>query len=918
MTQQPPANKPPKEANKQKAAEPKRLEQASNTLINFLVGSGGISTLAMIWKDNIPGALIAGGLTAGATLLTSFGQGLMAPLKKWSNKRGTQVGNTIAKAADSRLENWSGIDAKYLEALQANCYDMEVEGLKAELPPLALKEIFVPIRLDSGARGYIGAEAIKRIWDLLPKQRELVNERYRRLAVIADPGYGKTTLTRYLTLSYADQSHQDLGATNLLPILLLFRRMHTQIQDERTPSLPQLILSQVQKLPRCQDLDVSVNWFKQRLDQGKCLVMLDGLDEVPNERREKVSQWVNWQMQAYPSQFILTSRPHGYDSSLFRGVAKVEILDFTNDDKEAFIKKWYKAVLWHKKWENHWRRSQQGQSQQQLSEAQARAQSDAEAEAAATELMNQIVRMPALNELAKNPLLVTIIAATYEAFEYLPDKRVKLYKKMFDLLLENRPNRRETRLTIANAEDSQPILQQLALRMTKAGVEKFTPKQGCDWIAERLAAVHIQPSITPRQFLKEIQNIAGLLAGDEGELYEFTHKTFQEYLTALEVKERYSSQFLLKKLENSDWREVTCFYIAMTDATPFVQAVLEAPSLEKMKLARRVVVVEKAKIKLATKEKLESKLYEFDLGEKFNARIDLEQRFRQLIEDSETGYAFDTKPLTVGEYHLFLEDQVSGQFHSQIQDLDFWFKKKDDQTVSNIRYVDALWFCAWLNTQNNLIQSQGTYTYLPAVRSLENGAIQYEVVPHTMNLEEELTQLFVVRISVPSRYQALIDYLANGRWKEADQETAKVMLQVAQREEQGFLNVESIKTFPCDDLQLIDQLWLKFSGGHFGFSVQKEIWVRSGGKLDFGADEQSALKAFSAMDVECGLNSIVYELGALQGHLPKFQFFEISFDQLADLLDYDHQNQISIKREISIHPHLGISFLASRLVNCSS
>ncbi|MEM7064630.1 MAG: hypothetical protein AAF572_15890 [Cyanobacteria bacterium P01_B01_bin.77] len=174
---------------------------------------------------------------------------------------------------------------------------------------------------------------------------------------------------------------------------------------------------------------------------------------------------MNWQMQAYPSQFILTSRLHGYDSTLFQGIARVGILDFTINDKEAFINKWYRAMLWHKKWETLWQRSQRQPDGRQLSEVQARAQCEDEAAKAAHELMGQIVRTPALNDLAKNPLLVTIIAATYEAFEYLPDKRVKLYKKMFDLLLENRPYRRETRLTVAAAEESQSVLQQLTFNL---------------------------------------------------------------------------------------------------------------------------------------------------------------------------------------------------------------------------------------------------------------------------------------------------------------------------------------------------------------------------------------------------------------------------------------------------------------------
>ena len=75
-------------------------------------------------------------------------------------------------------------------------------------------------------------------------------------------------------------------------------------------------------------------------------------------------------------------------------------------------------------------------------------------------------------------------------------------------------------------------------------------------------------------------------------------------------------------------------------------------------------------------------------------------------------------------------------------------------------------------------------------------------------------------------YQQLETYLKNGQWREADVETLRVMLRVANREEQGWLNTDSIKNFPCGDLRII-YLWVKYSDGRFGFSVQKRIWNSS-------------------------------------------------------------------------------------------
>ncbi len=46
-----------------------------------------------------------------------------------------------------------------------------------------------------------------------------------------------------------------------------------------------------------------------------------------------------------------------------------------------------------------------------------------------------------------------------------------------------------------------------------------------------------------------------------------------------------------------------------------------------------------------------------------------------------------------------------------------------------------------------------------------------------------------------------------------------------------WLNVEDCKNFPPKELKIIDQLWLKYSNGKFGFSVQKQIWLDCGGKV---------------------------------------------------------------------------------------
>ncbi len=78
----------------------------------------------------------------------------------------------------------------------------------------------------------------------------------------------------------------------------------------------------------------------------------------------------------------------------------------------------------------------------------------------------------------------------------------------------------------------------------------------------------------------------------------------------------------------------------------------------------------------------------------------------------------------------------------------------------------------------------------------------------------------------------LEDYLKNGQWMEADEETTRLMLQLGDKDEKGYLSVEDCQNFPIKELRTIDRLWLDNSEGKFGFSVQKRIYLEEGGKLD--------------------------------------------------------------------------------------
>lgn len=122
-------------------------------------------------------------------------------------------------------------------------------------------------------------------------------------------------------------------------------------------------------------------------------------------------------------------------------------------------------------------------------------------------------------------------------------------------------------------------------------------------------------------------------------------------------------------------------------------------------------------------------------------------------------------------------------------------------------------------------------------------------------------------------YTRLRDLLAAGKWKEADEETLAVMLKASSRERQGWFDTESISNFTFTDLRTIDQLWVKYSNGRFGFSIQKKIYLSVGGKAD-GKYYEEAWDRFSDrvgwrvkgnwIDYE----DVAFKTSAHEGYLP--------------------------------------------------
>lgn len=73
-------------------------------------------------------------------------------------------------------------------------------------------------------------------------------------------------------------------------------------------------------------------------------------------------------------------------------------------------------------------------------------------------------------------------------------------------------------------------------------------------------------------------------------------------------------------------------------------------------------------------------------------------------------------------------------------------------------------------------------------------------------------------------YTQLRDLLETKQWQQANQTTERLLLQVANQNRKGWLERDDLNNLTCQDLSIIDRLWLDHSEEHFGFSVQYDIW----------------------------------------------------------------------------------------------
>jgi len=376
-------------------------------------------------------------------------------------------------------------------------------------------------------------------------------QKYRYLLITGAPGSGKTTLLRWLAVTFADRRQADnLGeafSEEAVPILLELRRFskrfHRLSEQPTAFDLAEEISAFVGDDPRFHG--VSADWMRQTLAQQPCLLLIDGLDEIADQMtRQRLLEAIEAfvQIPIYAKvRCLLTTRPHGFqDVSLGAKFQKTEVQAFTSDDIAAFIRHWYETAYAE------------------------------EYQAEASELITAIQEQARVTELAKNPLLCTIIAIIYRNNRVLPNRRVELYLKCCEALLDtwerNKKELVEQSPLIGRFDwhTKLELLMPIAYRFHAQEQKLALPEaEVVKWLAEALAEFDLSQGLAAeqeaRQFIVAIRDRSGILQGRGDGTLEFSHRTFQEYLAARYIARQADPVYIdlvMKHLHEAWWREV--------------------------------------------------------------------------------------------------------------------------------------------------------------------------------------------------------------------------------------------------------------------------------------------------------------------------------------------------------------------------
>ncbi|MFE1958285.1 NACHT domain-containing protein [Streptomyces sp. NPDC059479] len=391
-----------------------------------------------------------------------------------------------------------------------------------------------------------------------------------RLLLRGPAGSGKSTLVQWLALNAARRSFRpELADWNrCVPFVLRLRAFTTW---ESLP-MPEDFL-RAAGVP----FSAAAGWAEELLDQGRALVLVDGVDEVPTRLRARTEAWLKSLVAAFPqARYVVTTRPSAVPEDWLsgQGFEAHSLLPMDREDIKSFVGHWHGAAR-----------------EEFVSDAE-RSQLDIYEKS----LLQAVMTRRDLGRLATNPLMCALLCAlNRDRRMQLPRARKELYDAALEMLLVRRDTEREI-LGVEGVnltrDEQTALLQRLAYWLIRNGQVEAAREEAVEMVGEWLAAMP-QVEGDAEQVFAHLLIRSGLLREPMPGAVDFVHRTFQDYLGAKAAVESRDFGVLVKNAHDDQWDDVV--RMAVGHARPDERAKLLRQLLRRAdrapRLSHRLVLV---------------------------------------------------------------------------------------------------------------------------------------------------------------------------------------------------------------------------------------------------------------------------------------------------------------------------------------
>lgn len=396
----------------------------------------------------------------------------------------------------------------------------------------------------------------------------------QRTLIRGEAGAGKSTLLRWLAINAARQTFKDYLTdwNGCVPILVKLREF-----AEKSLPLGDDLLRQSSS-PQCGP--IPEEWVHRQLLSGRVLLLVDGVDELTSQQRDKARSWLRSLLSAYKAiRVVVTSRPTAVTPKwLLRENFRSVVLEPMNAaDVQIFLSRWHQALLTSM------------HNNEDLLPCRPEEVHDHE-----RALLAQLKARAHLRSLVRNPLLCAMLCAlNLDRRARLPQDRLTLYSAALDMLLERRDADRgvtamfEVSLT---ASEKSVLLRVLAWWLNENNRTQMSHDQALCRFRERLQGMR-NVSDGAEAVLNHLLDRSGIIRQPILGKVDFVHRTFQEFLAAKEAVDRDSIDLLVNKASSDLWREtviMACAHASPEQRGRLLGGILDRAEKSSRRIARQL------------------------------------------------------------------------------------------------------------------------------------------------------------------------------------------------------------------------------------------------------------------------------------------------------------------------------------------